>query len=54
MREYWMVRLVLTIFNEGVYLIFKYLISSIRPSIYFSLIVRSRSNPYLEPTSTKQ
>ena len=28
--------------------------SSIRPSIYFSLIVKSRSNRFLEPTSTKQ
>ena len=28
--------------------------SSIRPSIYFSLIVKSRSNPLQEPTSTKQ
>ena len=28
--------------------------SSIRPSIYFSSIVKSRSNPFLEPTSTKQ
>ena len=28
--------------------------SSIRPSIYFSLIVKSRSNPFPEPTSTKQ
>ena len=27
---------------------------SIRPSIYFSLIVKSRLNPFLEPTSTKQ
>ena len=24
------------------------------PSIYFSSIVKSRSNPFLEPTSTKQ
>jgi len=28
--------------------------SSIRPSNYFSLIVKSLSNPFLEPTSTKQ
>ena len=28
--------------------------SSIRPSIYFSLIVKSRSNPFLEPISTKR
>jgi len=28
--------------------------SSIRPSIYFSSIVKSHSNPFLEPTSTKQ
>ena len=28
--------------------------SSIRPSIYFSAIVKSRSNPFLESTSTKQ
>ena len=28
--------------------------SSIRPSIYFSSIVKSLSNPFLEPTSTKQ
>ena len=28
--------------------------SSIRPSIYFSSIVNSLSNPFLEPTSTKQ
>ena len=28
--------------------------SSIRPSIYFSSIVISRSNPFLEPTSTKE
>ena len=28
--------------------------TSIRPSIYFSSIVKSRSNPYLEPTSTMQ
>ena len=28
--------------------------SSIRPSIYFSSIVKSRSNPFLEPSSTKQ
>ena len=27
--------------------------SSMRPSIYFSLIVKSISNPFLEPTSTK-
>jgi len=27
--------------------------SSIRPSIYFSSVVKSRSNPFLEPTSTK-
>ena len=40
----------LTIFNEGAYLSQ----SSIRPSIYFSSIVKSRSNPFLEPTSTKQ
>ena len=28
--------------------------SSIRPSIYFSSFVKSGSNPFLEPTSTKQ
>ena len=28
--------------------------NSIRPSIYFSSIVKSRSNPFLERTSTKQ
>ena len=28
--------------------------SSIRPLIYFSSIVNSRSNPFVEPTSTKQ
>ena len=28
--------------------------SSIRPSIYFSSIVKSRSNLFLEPTGTKQ
>jgi len=44
--------LVLTIFNEG--LIWHLSQSSIRPSIYFSLIVKSRSNLFLEPTSTKQ
>ena len=27
--------------------------SSIRPSIYFSSIVKSRSNPFLKSTSTK-
>ena len=27
---------------------------SIKPSIYFSSIVKSRSNPFLEPTSTNQ
>ena len=44
--------LALTIFNEGV--IWHLSQSSIRSSIYFSLIVNSRSNPFLEPTSTKQ
>ena len=45
--------LILTIFNEGVYLTFTSQ-SSIWPAIYFSSIVKSRSNPFLEPTSTKQ
>ena len=45
--------LVLTISNEGAYLTFLSQ-SSIRPSICFSSIVKSRSNPFLEPTSTKQ
>jgi len=36
----------LTIINEGAYLTFK--------SIYYSSIVKSRSNPFLELTSTKQ
>ena len=44
--------LVLTIFNEG--LIWQLSQSSRRSSIYFSLIVISRSNLFLEPTSTKQ
>ena len=44
---------VLTLFKEGAYLTFTSQ-SSIRPSIYFSSIVKSRSNPFLEPTSTKQ
>ena len=44
--------LFLTIFNEGAYLTVKSV--SIRPSIYFSSIVKSRSNPFPEPTSTKQ
>ena len=44
----------LTIFNEGAYLIWHLSQSSIRPSIYFSSIVKSRSKPFLEPTSTKQ
>ena len=43
--------LVVTIFNEKAYSAF---MSSIRPSIYFSSIVISRSNMCLEPTSTKQ
>ena len=37
--------LVLTIFNEGQ--------TSIRPSIHFSSIVESCSNPFLEPTSSE-
>ena len=41
--------LVLTIFNEGV--IWHLSQSSVRPSNYFSSIVKSRSNPFLEPTS---
>jgi len=45
--------LVLTIFNEGAYLTFKSQ-SYVRPSIYFSLIVNSRSKPFLKPTSTEQ
>jgi len=44
--------LVLTIFNEGAYLTFKSIFH--KASIYFSSIVISRSNPFLEPTSTKQ
>ena len=44
---------VLTIFNEGAYSTFDLSQSSIRPSIYFSSIVKSRLNPFLEPTSTK-
>ena len=44
--------LVLTIFNEGG-LIWHLSQSFIRPSIYFSLIVKSCSNLFLEPTSTK-
>ena len=39
---------VLTMFNEETYL------SSISPSIHFSLIVKSRLNPFLDRTSTKQ
>ena len=42
----------LTIFNKGAYWHLSQ--SSIRHSIYFSLIVKSRSNPFLEQTSTKQ
>jgi len=37
--------LTLTIFNE---------VSSLSTSIYFSSNVNSSSNPFLEPTSTKQ
>jgi len=43
----WFLVLVWTIFNEGAYLSQ----SSILPSIYFSSIVKSRSNPFLEPTT---
>ena len=43
--------LVLTIFNEGAYLTFKSIFH--KALIYFSSIVKSRSNPFLEPTSTK-
>ena len=43
---------VLTIFTEG--LIWHLSQSSIRPSLYFSSIVKSRSNPFLESTSIKQ
>ena len=44
--------LVLTIINEG--LIWHLSESSIRPVIDYTLIVKSHSNPFLEPTSTKQ
>jgi len=40
------------IFNKGDYLTFRS--SSIKPAIYFSLIVKSRFNPSMEPTSIKQ
>ena len=46
------VSLVLTIFNEGAYLTFKSIFH--KALNYFSLIVKSRLNPFLEPTSTKQ
>ena len=41
---------ILTIFIEGADLTF----NSILPLIYLSSIVKSRSNPILEPTGTKQ
>ena len=41
-----------TIFNEGAYLTFRSIFH--KALIYFSSIVISRSNPFLEPTSTKQ
>jgi len=43
---------VLTIFNEGAYLTFKYFFH--KAFNYFSSIVKSRSNPFLEPISTNQ
>ena len=42
----------LTIFNEGAYLTFKSVFH--KALMYFSSTVKSRSNPFLEPTSTKQ
>ena len=44
--------LFLTIFNEGAYLILKSIFH--KALNLFSSIVKSRSNPFLEPTSTKQ
>jgi len=43
---------VLTMFYKGAYLTF--ILTSIRPSIYLSLIVKLGLNLFLEPTSTKQ
>ena len=44
--------LVLTIFNEEAYLTFKSIFH--KALNYFSSIVKSRSNPFLLPTITKQ
>ena len=38
------------IFNKGAYLIY----ISKKPSIYFNSVMKTRSNSFLEPTSTKQ
>jgi len=45
--------LVLSIFNEGAYMTFM-AISHKALNLNYSLIVKTRWNPFLEPTNTKQ